>query len=161
MKIPYSEIISQKIIVEDLSKSKLFILYRVFLKLYWRFTAWRLIKIIQNSRSEYNVITKDDLISFAEFVLASNNKNTSVSVNKIDTRYILVFVDDKYPDKYSIDTYTDNSSNFAVVESMGEYKYVDREYHSLTTDTALGAVLYNRICNYIIDYLKREDHFDD
>lgn len=154
MKIPYAEIMQAKMSVESDDSTNVFV--KICNSVLWRYTKRRIYKILKISISKSAKIYKNDLIQFAEFVLASG-VNEGIRVGRVGNRYSIEFENNTHT--YLIDTHGSYNLSFYVTDTRLD-KSIRMEFETINTDSLLGRIIYSTIIDYIIKYLndKGEKH---
>lgn len=154
MKIPYTEIMQAKMSVESNDSTNVFV--KICDSILWRYTKRRIYKVLKTSISKSTKIYKNDIIQFAEFVLASS-VDTDIRVGRIGDRYSLEFENNTHT--YLIDTHGSYNLSFYITDTRLD-KSVRMEFETINTDSLLGRIIYSTIIDYIIKYLndKGEKH---
>lgn len=154
MKIPYTEIMQAKMSVESNDSTNVFV--KICDSILWRYTKRRIYKVLKTSISKSTKIYKNDIIQFAEFVLASN-VDTDIRVGRVGDRYSLEFENNTHT--YLIDTRGSYNLSFYITDTRLD-KSVRMEFETINTDSLLGRIIYSTIIDYIIKYLndKGEKH---
>lgn len=158
MKIPYQDIISAKMDMEELLKDpKSNAISKMASKILWNLTARHVKKLIYRSRDKDTIITKYDLIAFFEFVIATNWENDIVRVRKIANRYSAEFKDGNII--YIIDTHgsVESSFYFTIQSERGEIR---SEFVDINSASPAGSCVYKLLTDYVLDYLRIEENDD-
>lgn len=154
MKIPYQSILHSKIDYDDYMHSEnKNVIFKWIYKIYWKSTRKRIIKLLYNSVEHDNDITKNDIILFADFAMATGFEYKSIKVFRCDTRYIISFsanTDDHY--KITVDTGTTSNVTYYLTEEIND-KSRRSEVTKLNTTILAGFVIYDMIIDFIVEYL--------
>lgn len=151
MKIPYTEIIQAKMSIEYDNSTNKFI--KICNTVLWRYTKNRIKKILKNSMYKSTKIYKDDIIQFAEFIIATGIEYDDIRVGRIGDRYSLEFKNSDH--SYLIDTYGSYNLSFYVTDTVLN-RSLRMEFESINTDSLLGKIIYTTIIDYIDYYLEYE-----
>ena len=159
MRIPYSDILKTNFDMEyymsNPSNNKII---RWLHKWYWDRTSKNIVKLLNKSKKYTNGITRDDIVLFAQFALATDMHSDTIHVARYDSRYIVEFNQDDHT--YTVDTHGTTSVSFYLIEKY-QGKEMRSENTTITTEFKPGYVIYNAILEFITEYLQLEENNND
>lgn len=150
MKIPYQMILHSKTDYDDFIHNKNNVILRWIYTIYWKSTKRKIIKLLRKSGKYINDITKNDIIMFGSFAVATRFYYDYISVAVYDSRYIITFKSNDYI--ITVDTGTNSKYSYYLIEDING-KTKRTETTNITTSKISGLIMYNMILDFITEYL--------
>lgn len=154
MRIPYNTIIETRHLYEDAKKSDMF--FDKIASMAYKFTMNKICRMLDSTTSKTNIIHKDDLVMFGNFL-----KGTNMALPKDMTyevrgdRYIFSFILENGI-TVSIDTIRPDSDKFYITtKSEHGDSRVEMEFISTSAVYEYGEFIYKKLIQIIKEYLRR------
>lgn len=154
MRIPYNTIIETRHLYEDAKKSTKF-LDKIASRIY-KFTMYRICRMLDSTVSKTNIIHKDDLIMFGNFLNGANiTLPKDITHESRDHRHIFGFRLESGMTIF-IDTLKPEDAKFYIITNSthGESR-VEMEFISTSKVYEYGQFIYEKLIQIIKEYLRR------